>query len=137
MTPLAWWMRGVGAFYLLLGAINLPFAVEARLPSQYPNLGLAAGSPAAQALADTWFMFGLEVGVVGAALVYFSGNPIRHLSLVWTVVALELVRGVADDLYMIARGHDAVFYGVFGLIHLLIISTGIVFVRRALRVRAA
>lgn len=137
MTPLKWWMRTVGAFYLLLSIFNLPFVVEARLPMQYPNLGVPLGSSAAQALVDMWFMFGLELGVVGAALIYFSRSPVRHLALVWTVIALEVVRGILDDLYLIARGHDAVFYGGFAVVHLIIILTGIAFARGAARTSAA
>ncbi|HEV2126221.1 MAG TPA: BphX family protein [Chloroflexota bacterium] len=137
MARLKWWMRTVGAFYLFLGIFNLPFVVQARLLGQYPNLGVPVDSAAARALVDTWFMFGLEMGVVGAALVFFSRNPVRHLALVWTVIALEVVRGVADDLYLIARGQDAVFYGSFALVHLAIIITGIVFARRALGTSAA
>lgn len=53
------------------------------------------------------------------------------------VIALEVVRGVLDDLYLIARGHDAVFYGGFAMVHLAIIITGVVFARRALRTRGA
>jgi len=130
-------MRGVGAFYLFLGAFNTPFVIEARLPAQYPNLGVPVSSAAAQALVDTWFLFGLEMGVVGAALIYFSRSPVRHLALVWTVIVLEVVRGVLDDLYLIARGNDAVFYSGFAVVHLVIIGTGIAFARGARRTSAS
>lgn len=125
------WMRAVGGFYLLLGLFNTPPVISARLPSQYPELGVAVTSAPAQALVDVWFMFGLEVAVIGAALLLFSRSPLQHVALVWTVIGLELVRGVFDDLYLIARGADPVFYGVFALVHLAIIVTGVVLTRRA------
>jgi hypothetical protein len=137
MSRLRWWMRAVGAFYLVLGVFNTPPVINARLPAQYPDLGVPVDSVPAQALVDTWFMFGLEIAVIGAALIYFSGNPVRHIALVWTVIALEVVRGVLDDLYLIARGYDALFYGVFALVHLVIIVTGVIFALQASRTATA
>ncbi len=123
------WMRIVGGFYLVMGAFNTPPVIQARFGAQYAELGLAVDSPAAQALVDVWFMFGLEVAVIGAALLYFSSDPARHLALVWTVLGLELVRGVVDDLYLIARGYDPRIYGLWVLIHLVIIVTGVAAIR--------
>jgi hypothetical protein len=52
------------------------------------------------------------------------------------VVALEIVRGILDDIYMIARGYSAAIYVGFIVLHLVIIVTGMAFMRRA-RVEAA
>lgn len=134
MPGLKWWMRIVGGFYLLMGVFNTPIVIEARLLTQYPNLGVSVDSVAARALIDTWFMFGLEVMVIGAALIYCSRDPVRHVALAWTVIGLELVRGIADDLYLIARGYDnvAVYVGWI-LVHTTIIVSGLVCARRALQ----
>ncbi len=126
-------MRIVGGFYVLMGIFNTPLIIEARLPMQYPELGVPVDSDAARALIDTWFMFGLEVFVIGIALIYFSRHPVRHLALVWTVLGLELVRGIADDVYLIARGYDSIIYYVWILIHLLIVIAGLFAIRRALK----
>lgn len=133
MATLRRWMAITGGFYVLIGLFNTPFVIEARLPFQFPELGVEVDSVAARALIDTWFMFGLEMLVVGAALIRFSRTPSRHLGLVWTVIALELVRGVADDLYWIARGHDPIVYAGWIAIHLVIVATGIHAVGRARR----
>lgn len=60
-----------------------------------------------------------------------SRDPLKHVSIVWQVVALEAVRGVLDDIYMIARGYAAPVYAGFIVLHLIIIATGIACVRRA------
>ncbi|MEX2599767.1 MAG: BphX family protein [Dehalococcoidia bacterium] len=137
MPKLKWWMRIVGGFYVAMGLFNTPFIIQARLPVQYPDLGVAVESAAAQALMDVWFMFGLEAMVIGAALLYFSRDPLRHAALVWTVLSLELVRGIADDLYLLARGYDPLIYSGWILIHSVIIITGVIFLRQALQSNAS
>lgn len=133
MTALRRWMAITGGFYVLVGLFNTPPVIEARLPFQFPDLGVEADSVAARVLIDTWFMFGLEMLVVGAALIRFSRTPSQHLGLAWTVIALELVRGVADDVYWIARGHDPIAYLGWIAIHLVIIATGVHALGRARR----
>jgi hypothetical protein len=130
MNGMKWWMRGVGAFYVLMGLFNTPLIIEARLPAQYPDLGVATDSIAARALIDTWFMFGLEVIVIGLALIYFSRDPDRHVALIWTVIGLELIRGIADDIYLLGRGYEPAFiYFIWILIHTVIILTGLLVLR--------
>lgn len=125
------WMRIVGGFYVLLGLFNTPPVISARFAAQYPDLGLAVDSAAAQALVDVWFMFGLEVAVIGVALVWLSRDPLRALPLVWVVLGLELVRGVADDPYLLVRGYDPVVYLGWIVIHLAIVVTGLLSIRSA------
>lgn len=134
---LKWWMRAVGGFYVLVGLFNLPPVIEARFSAQYPDLGVPVQSAAAQALIDVWFMFGLEVLVLGAALLYFARHARRHVALAWTVIALELVRGVADDVYLLLRGYDPVLYGGWIALHLVIIVAGVWAVRGSGREQAA
>jgi hypothetical protein len=131
MKGLKWWMRAVGMFYVLMGVFNTPLIIEARLTTQYPNLGVTTDSLAAQALVDTWFMFGLEVFVIGLALLYFSREPERSVALIWMVLGLELIRGILDDIYLIARGYEPVIYLVWILIHSVIIITGLLVLRSA------
>lgn len=125
------WMRAVGGFYVFMGLFNTPPIIQARMPVQYPDLGVPVDSFPAQALIDVWFMFGLEVLVIGAALLWFSRDPLRHIALVWTVLVLELVRGIADDVYLIARGYDLVVYSIWIVIHLVVITTGMLSIRRS------
>ena len=131
MNRLKWWLRIVGAFYLLLGIGFFPLINEARLPFMLP-IDAPASSIAYKALIDWMFTFGLDLLVVGGFLIYASRNPARHFNLVWLVVLLEAVRGVLDDIYYISRGYaSAPFYIGFIVVHLIIITTGIAFVRHA------
>lgn len=126
MKPMTWWMRGVGGFYLLLAALNLPPLVASRLPTQYPTLALVPGSGEAGAIVDLWFLFGAELGVVGAALLWFSRSPRSARPLVATVLWLEVVRGIAMDLYWVGRGlYNPAFYAGFAALHAVIVGFGI------------
>jgi BphX-like len=131
MNRLKWWFRAVGAVYLLLGLGFVPALNAARLPFMLPGLDSPAGGVTYRALLDFSFMFGLDLLVTGAYLLAASSAPQRHLSLVWLVVALEVVRGILDDVYMIASGYGAPFYLAFIGLHIAIISTGLVFARQA------
>ena len=119
------WMRIVGSFYVAVGLFNTPPVIAARFPAQYPDLGVAVDSLPAQALVDVWFMFGLEVAVIGVALLIAARNPARHLALVWTVLALEIVRGIVDDVYLLARGYEVAPYVIWIVVHAAIVVTGL------------
>jgi hydrogenase/urease accessory protein HupE len=131
MDRLKWWFRVVGAIYVLLGVGFIPFLNAARIPLILPNLDAPVGGVAYRALLDFSFMFGLDLVVIGMFLVWASREPSKHLNLVWLVIWLEIIRGIADDIYMIARGYDAPFYFGFIVFHLVIIITGYLFVRQA------
>lgn len=131
-TPLVWWMRIVGTFYLFLFVM----IVFVRLPLQTfapeETLALAAsGDPIARYLVDTWVMFGLEVGVIGIALIIASRHVAQARLLVWTVLGIELVRGIVDDMYMIARGYEPGGFIAWIVIHSTIIITGYLALRAA------
>lgn len=125
------WMRTVGGFYVVLGLFNTPPVIVARFPAQYPSLGVAIESRPAQALLDVWFMFGLEVAVIGVVLMIAARDPVRHIVLVWTVLALEIVRGIADDLYMLTRGYDVAPYVIWIALHTVVVASGLWALRRA------
>jgi hypothetical protein len=79
-------------------------------------------------------LVGLRLRGVGNWHVHALGvarNPRRYLGAVWLLVWLELLHGVLDDIYLIARGYDMVGYLVFIAIHLAIIVTGVLFGRQA------
>ena len=136
MKKLTWWFRGVGIVYIFLGIGFIPALNAARLPMMLPGFDAPIGGVAYRGLLDFTLMFGLDMLVIGVFLLYASRHPARHTWLVWLIVALELVRGIFDDLYMIAQGYAAPFYIAFIVLHLVIILTGISFVRQTDRVEA-
>ena len=52
-----------------------------------------------------------------------EGIPSPFSVLVWTIIAIELARGIANDVYMIARGYDVTVFIVWSVIHTLVILT--------------
>lgn len=124
---LKWWMRIVGGFYLFLAVMSLPPIRANGFLNVFPELAGQQATLAFELLIDAWVMFGLELGVIGVMLILFSRIPFQVLSLVYTVIGLEIVRGILDDVYMMVRGYSVGFYLGFITIHLLIIVTGLAF----------
>ncbi|GMV33686.1 hypothetical protein FBQ83_11365 [Chloroflexi bacterium CFX5] len=129
MNKLKWWFRIVGALYILLGVGFAPALNAARLPMILP--GVETSGVTYHGLLDFSFMFGLDLLVTGAFMLWASRDPLKNVSIVWLVVALEIVRGILDDLYMILQGYAAPFYIGFIVLHLVIIVTGIQYARQA------
>lgn len=129
MNKLKWWFRVVGILYFLLGVGFVPALNAARLQMMLP--GVETSGVTYHGLLDFSFMFGLDLIVTGAFMLWASRDPLKNLSIVWLVVALEIVRGILDDFYMISQGYAAPFYIGFIVLHLTIIVTGIVFLRQA------
>ena len=119
----------VAWFYLLLAAVNLyaifinPQLLKADIPFPVADAGF-------KITLDFWLTFVLDLLVIGAFLLGASRNPLKHLNLVWLVLWLEAVRGIADDFYLVARGYSFIFYTSFTVIHAVIIVTGFVSVRQ-------
>ncbi|HEX8600850.1 MAG TPA: BphX family protein [Chloroflexia bacterium] len=137
MVRLKWWMRIVGVFYVILGIGFIPPLNELRIRSLVP---ITAGPETIEykALIDWTFVFGLDLLVIGAMLLYGARHPLRNIILVQTVVLLELIRGVLDDIYYISRGYaSAPIYVGFIVVHLVIIVTGVLFWRQAQREQEA
>ncbi len=130
MRKLTWWFRLVGGLYLLLGLGFVPAINARRIPRMLPGFDALPGSVAYHAFLDFTFMFGLDLMVIGGSLLYASRNPKRHLSLLWLVVALEIVRGILDDLYMISQGYAPTVLLGFIALHLVIIASGMVLARQ-------
>lgn len=131
MKMLTWWFRIVGAFYLLLALMNMyivllnPSAISAMATFPFPTT-----TDTVMAFVDGWSPFAFEILGIGTFMIWASRNPRRYLGAVWLLVWLELLHGVLDDIYLIVRGYDAVSYIVFIVVHLIIIVTGIMAVRK-------
>lgn len=131
-APLVWWLRIVGAFYLFLFVMIVFVRLPLRVFAPEGTLDLAAaGDPLAKYLVDTWVMFGLELGVIGVMLLVATRYLDQARLLVWTVIGVELVRGIVDDVYMIARGYEPAGFVGWIVIHSIIILTGYYALRRA------
>ena len=55
---------------------------------------------------------------------------LQNRIMAWVIILAEVFRGVIADLIWIGRGYDIVFYTVFIAIHLMIIGTGVLFLRQ-------
>jgi hypothetical protein len=130
MKRLAWWFRIVGAFYVLQFVVMA--IVKAPIRVQGPAGALAraaAGDATARFLVDTWVTFALEVGAIGVVLLFASGIPERAKILVWTIIAIELSRGIVADVYLIARGEPLNVLVPWLFIHTAVIVSGLAVVR--------
>lgn len=132
MKKLAWWMRIVGVFYLLQFVMMVFFRAPIRaLGPEKALIQAPIGEHVARFLVDTWITFGLEVGAIGAALIIASRAALQARALVWTVIGIELTRGIVDDVYMFWRGYDVTVLAIWFVIHTAIIVTGIFSLRGA------
>jgi len=125
MISLLWWLRAVGALYL----VHFVAMAIARAPIR--SLGpagalerAAAGEPDARFLVDTWVMFGLESAAIGGALLLASRVPDQAHSLAWAVIGIEVFRGIIADIYVMARTRKYAVSLVWIAIHSLVIATG-------------
>lgn len=129
MLSLRAWMRFVGVFYLVLFVLMLPFvSVPTRAIAE--QLDLDTGTDTFAVVVDTWFMFGLEVGAIGVALLVASRDPLRNVLVAQLVILIEATRGIVDDVYLLARGYAPAFALGWIAIHAAVIATGLVAIRR-------
>ncbi|NYF10256.1 hypothetical protein HDC94_001412 [Leifsonia sp. AK011] len=134
MKTLAWWFRIVGLIYLALGVTFIPSINSGRVETLVPGFDGAKGGPAWDGFLDYLFMFGLEEIVLGAFLIAVASmRPARYAPLVWLLVAFSMIRGIGHDLYMIASGYSIITNLVFVALHVAIIVSGMIIVRRAAR----
>jgi hypothetical protein len=66
-------------------------------------------------------------------MLWASRNPARYVGAAWLLIWLELLHGVVDDVYLMARGYDAAGYIAFIVVHLVIMLTGAISARQATR----
>jgi hypothetical protein len=133
MTSLTWWLRVVGAVYLVLGSTFLPFVNSGRVETLVPGFDGAEGGAAWSGFVDYLLMFGLEELVLGVFLIVASFRPSCFTPLVWLVCSLSVVRGIGHDVYMISQGYSLANNLVFIALHLAIIVSGALLLRRARR----
>lgn len=135
MKSVTWWCRAVGVVYLLLGSTFIPAINTGRVEQLVPGFDGALDGPAWQGFVDYLFMFGLEELVLGAFLIAVSFVPRWFEPVILLVCALSLVRGIGHDVYMISQGYSVITNVIFIALHAAIITTGLVFLRRA-RIRS-
>lgn len=129
VNRLTWWFRLVGAFYVLLGAANAYGLVAPQFIGS--SLPMAGDESAVQAFVDGWSAFALEMIAIGTFALWVSRDAVRHVSVAWLIIWLEVFHGIAGDLYLIARGYNTTAYVAFIVIHALMIGTGVLFARQA------
>lgn len=129
MTKTTLWLRLVGGFYLLLALTSL--RVLSVDPQMFGAMNpFAADASALRAFADAWLIFVLEMGVLGAIMLYYARDSAHNRILVLTVSILELIRGAGGDLLWISRGWPTTNYIPFMIVHLIIAGTGLFFLRQ-------
>ena len=132
------WMQVIGAFYVL--QFVMMAVVRAPIRTFGPSGTLskaAAGDTLARFAVDTWTIFGLEVGAVGVILLVATRRTELAIGAIWTVLAIEVGRGLIADSYMIARGINVAGYLVWILIHSAVIVTGFMALRGGRRDRSS
>lgn len=134
MRQLSRWMKAVGIFYVINGAaLTVVYLVPAAQRGMISQVvpGTDAADPLAGYALEIWLMFALEVLVIGGFLLAGSRDAWANRILALTVLGLELIRGILDDLIWIASGYPAGFYVGWIAVHSLIIVTGVFALRRA------
>ena len=122
---LVWWMRIVGALYLLLSITVVVLRLPIRVEGPKGLLSQArAGDATARYVVDTWFMLGLYFLVIGTTLLVFSDDPAAAPALVWAVLGFELA-GIVVDIYKLQRGYDRKAPITRLVIHSVIIASGL------------
>jgi len=125
MLGVTWWMRVVGVLYLFMAVVSIGPRIPIKAEGPVGVLErAAAGDAIAQFVLDTWTMFGLYMGAVGIVLLVASRDPVNASSLVWMVMALELIGGIGIDIYKLARGYRRAAPITWIVIHAAVIVTG-------------
>lgn len=124
------WMQIVGAFYVLQFVMMVLVRAPIRTFGPDGTLSRAdAGDSLARFVVDTWTFFGLEVLAVGVILLVATRRRELAMGAIWTVLAIEVGRGVLADAFMIARGIHVGGYLVWIVIHSTVIVTGLLALR--------
>ncbi|MDP3726276.1 MAG: BphX family protein [bacterium] len=132
MTRLKWWMRIVGTLYIFLFVAAAVIRIPIRVLGPEGTLDRnAAGDVLAMFVVDTWVILGLALGAIGIGLLVASRAPEKAIALVWTVIGFELIWGLGSDMYQLARGYDLQEIGIWIIIHVIIITTGILALRNS------
>ncbi|PJJ61432.1 BphX family protein [Compostimonas suwonensis] len=133
MRFLTWWFRIVGIVNLVLGALWLPFLSAPRLELSIPGWDAPIPGTAYRGFLDYTLLFGLDLLILGVFLIIASFRPEQSRILAWLAITLSVVRGILDDVYMIAAGYPLPSMLAFIVLHLAIIVTGLLALRAAAR----
>ncbi|WP_159499785.1 BphX family protein [Microbacterium sp. 18062] len=131
---LVWWFRIVGGVNIVLGAMWLPFLNAPRLELSIPGFDAPIGGTAYRGFLDFTMLFGLDLLILGAFLIIASFRPGKSRILAWLTITLSVIRGVLDDIYMIAAGYPVAAMLLFIALHLAIIVTGLLALRHDARI---
>ena len=138
MNGLVWWLRATGVLYVLNGIMMAVVKAPMRAAGPAGSLErVANGDLMARFASDTWVGFGLEVFAIGVVLLIFSAKPHQAIGLAWSVIAIEVARGLVYDAYMLGRGYSLSVYGPWLVIHSVVILAGILALRSAQTNRVA
>ena len=125
------WMQITGAFYLLQFLMLVFVRAPIRTFGPKDTLTRAGdGDALASFVVDTWTFFGLEILAVGVVLLVAIRRPQLALGAVYTVLAIEVSRGIVADLYQVARGVHVGGYLVWIVIHTTVLASGLLCLRR-------
>jgi hypothetical protein len=133
VNKLKWWFRIVGAFYLLLTLMNIYglFLSGGQMFAGTLPAPMNTDSLAVRAFTDAWLVFVFELGVLGAMSLFASRSPLQNRIMAWVIIWAEVFRGILADAIWIGRGYAAASYAIFIAIHLIIIVTGVLFLKSA------
>lgn len=128
------WMQFTAVFYLLQFVMLVIVRAPIRTFGPPGTLDRARqGDELARFTVDTWTFFGLEILAVGAVLLLATRRGQLALGSIYTVLAIEICRGIVADLSQVARGVDVPGYLVWIAIHSTVLLTGIHCLRDAHR----
>jgi hypothetical protein len=132
--PLRRWMQITGAFYLLQFVMLVLVRAPIRTFGPEGTLDRAGrGDELAKFTVDTWTFFGLEILAVGVILLLATRRGALALGAIYTVLAIEISRGIVADLYQVARRVHTGGYLVWIVIHTTVLVTGVLCLRDARR----
>lgn len=128
------WMQVVGVFYVAQFVAMAVIRAPIRTFGPRGTLARADdGDALANFVIDTWTIFALEVLAVGVVLLVATRRGELARGAIYTVLAVEIGRGLVADSYMIARGINVGGYLVWIAIHSTVLVTGILALRAARR----
>lgn len=124
------WMQIVGTFYVLQFVMLVFVRAPIRTFGPEGTLDRAErGDALAEFVVDTWTFFGLEILAVGMVLLLATRRSQLAVGAIYTVLAIEISRGLIADAYQIARGVHVGGYLVWIAIHSTVLVTGVLALR--------
>ena len=129
MNKLKWWLRIVGAWYLLFGMMDVYALFDPELVASY--YGTITEELAIRVLAETTLLVGLGMTVLGVMMFVAARDPGRARFFILTVAMLELFQFVLYDVVVLQSGSlPASIVIPILVIHLIFGVTGIIFLRQ-------